>query len=197
MNRLKRVKFNCIYELAEIMTMYVDDEENDNYPIISAYCKFDVAKELIETLVRMSNSIGCILELNDNDVSGYDKEFVVYLTKDGVTCEPTYREDSYYHGGGDISYVHEDCNSKLLDYIESDVVFEFGFSDEDSCEPKCGYGCCGNCDCDEEDFELPIESDGDMHGFSVNKSDDCGNYYYSFYSTDKDLVSEMARLFRR
>ena len=182
--------------------MYVDDDENENYPIISAYCKFDFAKELIETLVRMGNSIGCILELNDNDVSGYDKEFVVYLTKDGVTCEPAYCEDSYYFGGGDISYVHEDCNSALLKYIDSEYIYEFGIKDEDSCEPKCGSECCGCCDCDEED-DYPHEVDyennesDNMHGFNVNKSDDNGYYSYSFYSTDKNLVEQMAKMFGR
>ena len=82
-----------------------------------------------------------------------------------------------------------------MKYIDSKYIYEFGINDEDSCEPICGSECCGCCDCEDEDTELPIESDGDMHGFSVNKSDDCGNFYYSFYSTDKDLVSEIAKLF--
>lgn len=202
---MKRINLECICELAENMTVYVNNGiKCGDYPIISAYCKFDVARDLVESLIRMGNSIGSIIELSDNDVSNYDKEFTVYLKKDEITCEHSYDEHecSYYYGGGAISYVHEDCNSKLLDYIESDVVFEFGFNDEDSCEPMCGSECCGCCDCDEDnDYSHEVdyednESDN-MHVFNVNKSDENGYYSYSFYSTDKNLVEQMAKMFGR
>ena len=187
------------------MTVYVNNNSKcGDYPIISAYCKFDVARDLVESLVRMGNSLGNIIELEEYEMSYYDKEFVIYLSKDGIACEKCYHENTYYYGDGDISYVHEDCSSKLLDYIKSDVVFEFGFNDEDSCEPMCGSECCGCCDCDcDEDDDYSHEVDyednesDNMHGFNVNKSDDNGYYSYSFYSTDKNLVEQMAKMFGR
>lgn len=200
---MKRINLECICKLAENMTVYVNNNSKcGDYPIISAYCKFDVARDLVESLIKMGNSLGNIIELEEYEMSYYDKEFVIYLSKDGIACEKCYHENTYYYGGGDISYVHEDCNSKLLDYIESDVIFEFGFKDEDSCEPMCGSECCGCCDCDEDD-DYPHEVDyennesDNMHGFNVNKSDDNGYYSYSFYSTDKNLVEQMAKMFGR
>ena len=53
--------------------------------------------------------------------------------------------------------------------------------------------CCGCCECDNE---LAIKSDDDMHGFSINHSDENGTSSYSFYSTNMDLVEKMAQLFR-
>ena len=171
---MERVNFNCICELAEIMTMYVNDEENDDYSLISAYCKFDIAKDLIETLIRMGNPLGNIIELEEYEISYYDREFVVYLGKNGIACEKCYLDDTYYYGGGDISYVHDECSSALLKYIDSEYIYEFGIKDEDSCEPKCGLDCCGLCDCNDEDFEEQSTKVADNKAECEVKSDENG-----------------------
>lgn len=189
---LKRVEFDCICELANVMDDYIlDNAPTGEYPIVSAYANYEVAKALVEALIMLDNPIGVILELEDYEMSHYDREYVVYLSEDGVTCEKTYHKDGYYNGGGDISFIHEDCNSKLLSHIDSQTICEFGIrSDEDEeCE-------CDECQCACTDKEIAIEKDGDMHGFSVNQSGENGWSSYSFYSTDLNLVNEMAKLFR-
>lgn len=195
---MKRVNFNCICELAEIMTMYVNDEENDDYPLISAHCKFDLAKELIETLVRMGNSLGNIIELEEYEMSHYDREFVIYLGVDGIACEKCYRNDTYYYGGGDISYVYEDCNSKLLDYVDSSVIYEFGFTDDDNCEPICSSECCGCCDCDEDidkdytDNKVKYDVKSDDNGYSISVK--CNLDADEAMEMIKDMENRMERM---
>ena len=204
---MKRIEFGCICELAAIMDDYIwDNTFEDEYPVVSAYVKCEEAKLLVERLIEFGNPIGAILELEDYEMSHYDKEYVVYLSEDGVTCEKTYHKDDYYNGGGDISFVHEDCSSKLLNHIDSEFIYEFAVGECDECyDEDCDYDCdCDfDCDCDEccgcddtNDKELDIESDDDMHGFSINHSDENGTSSYSFYSTDMDLVEKMAQLFR-
>ena len=190
---MKRVEFDCICELANVMDDYIlDNAPTGEYPIVSAYANYEVAKALVEALIMLDNPIGAILELEDYEMSHYDREYVVYLSEDGVTCEKTYHKDGYYNGGGDISFVHEDCNSKLLSHIDSQTICEFGIrSDED--DKECD---CDECQCACTDKEIAIEKDGDMHGFSVNRSDKNGYSSYSFYSTDLSLVNEMAKLFK-
>ena len=139
---MERIEFEDIYDLAEIMDSYVTNNVSEHeYPIISAYVDYKLAKSLVEILISMGNSIGAILELEDYEMSHYDKEYCIYLTEDGITCEKTFNDGSYYNGGGDISYVHEDCNSKLLSHIDSNAVYEFGIDDddEDDCE-ECEEG---------------------------------------------------------
>ena len=191
---MKRVEFDCICELANVMDDYIlDNAPTGEYPIVSTYANYEVAKALVEALIMLDNSIGAILELEDYEMSHYDREYVVYLSEDGVTCEKTYHKDGYYNGGGDISFVHEDCNSKLLSHIDSQTICEFGIgSDEDEEECDCDE-CCGCCECDNE---LAIKSDDDMHGFTVNRSDENSYYSYSFYSTDIGLVEQMAKMFK-
>ena len=138
---MKRIEFEDIYDLAEIMDSYVTSNVSEHeYPIISAYVDYKLAKSLVEILISMGNSIGAILELEDYEMSHYDKEYCIYLTEDGITCEKTFNDGSYYNGGGDISYVHEDCNSKLLSHIDSKAIYEFGIGEDDDCE-------CDECEC--------------------------------------------------
>ena len=145
---MKRVEFDCICELANVMDDYIlDNAPTGEYPIVSAYANYEVAKALVEELIMLDNPIGAILELEDYEMSHYDREYVVYLSEDGVTCEKCYHENGYYNGGGDISFVHEDCNSKLLSHIDSQTICEFGIG-SDSCEEECDYDEC--CGCKEE-----------------------------------------------
>ena len=137
---MERIEFEDIYDLAEIMDSYVTSNVSEHeYPIISAYVDYKLAKSLVEILISMGNSIGAILELEDYEMSHYDKEYCIYLTEDGITCEKTFNDGSYYNGGGDISYVHEDCNSKLLSHIDSKTIYEFGYDEDDECD-------CDECD---------------------------------------------------
>lgn len=195
---MDRLEFGCICELAEVMDSYVSTNTSEHeYPIVSAYGDYEISKALVESLIMLGNSIGSIIELEDYEISYYDKEYVVYLTKDGVACEKTFHDDNYYNGGGDISFVYEYCNSKLLKYIDSEVLCEFAIGEcQDDVNKECNYNeCCGCCECNCNN-ELEIESDGDMHGFSVNHSDGSRTSSYSFYSTDMSLVEMMASLFR-
>ena len=202
---MNRTEFCCVYQLADAMAQYVEENLTEyNYPVVAVYANYEVAKELVETLIMSGNGIGGILELESYEMSNYDKPFVIYLTEDGVTCEKIYRDGVYYRGESDVAFVHEDCNSAILDYIYADVALEFGFTgecemdeeelEELECECDCHVGDC--CTCNNDDNELAIESDGDMHGFSVNHSDENGSNSYSFYSTDMNLVEKMAQLFR-
>ena len=89
---MKRLEFCCICELAEIMNNYIEANAiiDDEYPVVSAYVNYEEAKSLVETLILLGNPIGNIIELEDYEMSYYDKEYVIYLTKDGVTSEKVY-----------------------------------------------------------------------------------------------------------
>ena len=184
---MKRIEFGCICELAEIMDDYIlDNSSEDEYPVVSAYVKCEEAKLLVERLIEFGNPIGAILELEDYEMSHYDREYVVYLSEDGVTCEKTYYKDGYYNGGGDISFVHEDCNSKLLSHIDSQTICEFGIrSDEDDEECDCDE-CCGCGD----NKELDVKSDDDGYSITVRCNLDADEAMEMI----KDMENRMERM---
>ena len=189
---MDRLEFGCICELAEVMDNYVATNSSENeYPIVSAYANYDEAKALVETLIAMGNPIGAILELEDYEMSHYDKEYVVYLSEDGVTCEKTWHEKGYYNGGGDISFVHEDCSSKLLSHIDSEVMYEFAVGscddDEDDCEE-----CCGQCDCKDNDDKVEYDVKSNDDGYSITVR--CNLDADEAMKVIKDMENRMERM---
>ena len=155
---MNRLDFDCPFDLANTITALLGDIDDD-YPIISVYGKYDVIKDILEDLIMSGVSIANEIELQDYDVAHYDKEFVLYLTKNGVNVEKTWNDDTYYYGSADISFIHEDCNSKLIKYVDSKTIYEFGYDEE--CECECEE--CDDCDDSEEGFTV--------NGRPVNKEE--------------------------
>ena len=144
---MNRLDFDCPFDLADTITALLGDIDDD-YPVISVYGKYDVIKDILEDLIASGVSIANEIELQDYDVAHYDKEFVLYLTKNGVNVEKTWNNDTYYYGSADISFIHEDCNSKLIKYVDSKTIYEFGYDEDDEC--SCGCDECDDCDDCEE-----------------------------------------------
>ncbi|MDY5807955.1 MAG: hypothetical protein SPM04_10495 [Lachnospira sp.] len=141
---MNRLDFDYPFDLADTITALLGDI-NDDYPVISVYGKYDVIKDILEDLIVSGVSIANEIELQDYDVAHYDKEFVLYLTKNGINAEKTYdvESDAYLSGSADISFIHEDCNSKLIKYVDSKTIYEFGYDEDDECD-------CDECDDCEE-----------------------------------------------
>lgn len=136
---MKRLEFDCVFDFAEDIISLLG-EIDEKYPVISVYGKYDVIKVLLEDLIMSGVEIKESIELESYQIDYYDKEFVLYLTEDGVSVCKCWKYDGYLGSGGDLSFVHEDCSSKLLKHIVSKTIYEFGVgSDEDTNE---------NCDCD-------------------------------------------------
>lgn len=208
---MKRLEFNDIYEVMDTMSESYDNLcENDLYPVITAYGKYDVIKELLEEFLADGFEISGDICLETPDSTGYDKEFVLYLTEDGVSVCKTFEHGKYLNDYPDVAFVHEDCNSKMLKNIESKLIFEFAFDDE--LEDDYDESCCDDCDCyecdnrvrskdnkcDESVLEKYVDyskdENGDLHGFTVSKGD--GNSYmsYSLYTSDKLSMKDIQSL---
>ena len=143
---MNRLDFDCPFDLADTITALLGDIDDD-YPVISVYGKYDVIKDILEDLIMSGVSIANEIELQDYDVSHYDKEFVLYLTKNGVNVEKTWNDDAYCYGSADISFIHEDCNSKLIKYVDSKTIYEFGYDEDD----ECSCHDCSECACKKDE----------------------------------------------
>ena len=149
---MNRLDFDCPFDLADTITALLGDIDDD-YPVISVYGKYDVIKDILEDLIMSGVSIANEIELQDYEVSNYDKEFVLYITKNGINVEKTWNNGTYYYGGGNISFIHEDCSSKLIRYVDSKTIYEFGYNDEN--EDECS---CDECECACKKDEKPTTS---------------------------------------
>ena len=191
---MKRIEFDTYEDfVCEVADKLEAVREIDEYGDISIFAKYNEANKIIKELICMGYDIASI-HIENEKYGEYCDEYIISINVGEnieIWCEPFKRDDKYITDESNITFVMDNCSSACVPNCKGKVVLEVGIGDECGCSE-----CCGCCDCNEEN-EITIESDDDMHGFSVNKSDECGNYYYSFYSTDKDLVSEIAKMFRR
>lgn len=132
---MKRRLFDDYSYLANAMVAKSDDDI-----FVSAFCHYHHACKLIQSLIRDHSLTIDGIELNSPDSNGYDKEFQVSLYNGSICCYPIYRtvhegyqKDGYLETWSDVAFIHEDCNSKILRYIESydsDNFYEFAIHDD-------------------------------------------------------------------
>lgn len=192
---MQKLHFDDCEDLAcNIVTILGEVRKEDEYNNVAIVAKYEETRQIIRELVSFGYDLRSI-HLEDNCYGGYDAEYIISICnidgEDEIWVEPMLREDGYILDESTVIYVLDNCSSKVIPYCNGTVVYEVGISDE-----ECGCDeCCGCCECD-NDKELDVKSDGDMHGFSVNRSDENGYSSYSFYSTDRNITEMMAKLFR-
>lgn len=163
------------------------DMVKENFEDIAVIAKPDDVKEIFKELVCIGYDI-CNITYERIDWDGYDDEYILSMNHDGIWLEKFKREDGkYLIDESTITYILDNCSSKVIPYCKGKIVYEVSIGDECDCAE-----CCGCCECDDEDTEITE----DTHGFTVSNSDENGYYSYSFYSTDKNLVAEMAKRFK-
>lgn len=157
MKAVDTIKYEDPFEIVELADKAFNAIDG-SYPVVNIYAKFNEIKEIFKAFICLDYDINGFIELFSYDIDGYDKEYVLGVTKDGLTLEKIYDEDaeSYLYSECDVAFIHEDCSSKLLlEYVDSDVYVsmeECGECDECELFTKCD-GCCMKDEdkCDDED----------------------------------------------
>ena len=183
---MERLEFNNYEEFArEVADTFDDIHYDDDFNDIAIIAHYDDAKHIIREILSIGYDLNTI-ELN-NPTSGYDDvPYIVSVcgidSDHEVWCETMiYDNDQYINDESSVIYVLDNCSSEVLKHLDSEHIFEVEIED-DECS-------CGECECARKK-DVYSETDGDMHGFSVNHSDENGCSSYSFYSTDISLVNK-------
>ena len=222
---MRRLFFEDVHELSNKM---IHDVLRGS-ECVSAVCHYELATALLSELIQSDIPIGQI-DISDYEWSGYDREYMVTIMDGNVYCNQAYgrkvdgySKDEYIESSSDIVYVHQDCNSKILKYIDCDEIYEFSIYDVDDFDDfecdcfKCRHencSCDGFCsdvddDNDDEDGTVSYHSDsstvskdryGKPTGFTKSWSitDEDGVYQsttYSYYCSDEDMLRKAAKNF--
>ena len=221
MSNFKNVKFeDSIDFVNDVVSLFEQNIKYNDFFDIAIYAKYEQARHVLEDLFGIyCFPISLGLNLETPEWAGYDKEFVIYLGKDGVSCEKVYLPETghYIDGGGSIAFVHGDCSSALLKKTSSDVIIQFDFEDDEYDCDTCEF--CGDCDhaekhedetceCDEDtelgnhesrSVSIHKDDDGNPEGFTKSWTLNKGGIYstgsYSYWSSDIDSVKRMAGKF--
>ena len=204
---MKRIIFENVHELSAEM---LHDALNFS-DCVSAVCHYELATTLLSELIQSEVQIGQI-DLT-NEWTGYDKEYFVYIVDGCVSCEPAFRSvndgghNKYLEMAADIMYVHQDCNSKILKYIDCDKIFEFAVEELDGIDEA--EMCCSGCaDCEDTDDEITTHHSnsvtvsrdkfGTPTGFTKSWFRDNGDGVsqyssYSYYCNNEDMLRSLAK----
>ena len=169
---------------------YENDKDFDGISIVAHY---EHIRDILNYLVKNTCFEVYDVELKTYESDFYCDEYTLVVDEDKkIWCQKVKFDKGYLHLEEKVIFVHSDVNSQFVIKNEGENMIEFDFATEEETECDCNE-CCGCCECYNE---LAIKSDDDMHGFTVNRSDENSCYSYSFYSTSEKLVEEMARLFK-
>lgn len=161
------------------------DEIKENDGDVAIIAKYDDAKKILKELLCIGYDV-ISLDIHEPEWENYTDEYSVTICDRGIWCEKAkYEGDKYFDEVADVVYVLDNCSSAILKKIETKFVYEVSVGEDDDSECD---GDCDNCDLHE------TESD-DIPGFSYSFDNAMGSTHISFYSTDKDLVEKMAKLY--
>lgn len=186
MKNMEKKQYENIMEFCEdLVDTYecLDDEDNMG---VSVVAKYEEAKEIISCLCMFDYDINFI-EIEPIECDGYSDEYIISLVNDEIYCKKNKRDGKYLYSESDYTFVFDDCNSKCLNYIHSDTFYEVSIFDEENFELEDEFK--DDCDC-----AVSVDSDGDMHGFTLQKSSEDGYSSISFYSTEKLCACELEHL---
>ncbi|HAU84211.1 MAG TPA: hypothetical protein DCW90_01475, partial [Lachnospiraceae bacterium] len=140
MNKIPTICYEDIYEFCaslnfEFENRYEMADEDDTISI-SVVAKYDNARNIINILTGYGYEIAN-MEFHDPEYDGYKDEYIiticVRLSNNDIMeiwCEPAKRKDDYLILGGDIVYILNECNIKVVKKIESDKIYFVELEDE-------------------------------------------------------------------
>lgn len=180
------------------------EKTSEDFIGISVVAHYEVMIDFLNELVKNTDFSIININLEDPEMDGYDKEWVLSIDPDGyIWCEKVYRSG---HGGylfcdEDIVFVHEDVDNGFIKKNANENIVVFSICDEDVHEKS---------DDENNDSELSAEGcsdsvyisrdkDGTPIGFTKSKvlSRDGYTEQFSFshYSNSLDFLKEIADVF--
>ena len=172
-----------IYDATEVLETL--DAEN---PSIAFIAKYTEANEIVKELMSVGYDIGSI-ELHKEEFNDYSDEYIIELNSGGIWCEKFKFEISYLQYASSITYVMDNCCSKVLKYCGSDFVYEVCVgeeNDEDSAVESTRIDIIRN------DIGTPI---GFTKSWIFTKDGMSSYSSYTHHNDDVDKLREIAESF--
>ena len=133
---MKNLYFDDFEDFSCVIADKFDRLYKENFEDIAVIAKPDEAKEIFKELVCMGYDI-CNITYERIDWDGYDDEYILSMNHDGIWLEKFKREDGkYLTDESTITYILDNCSSKVIPYCKGKTVYEVSVGDDD-------------CDCDE------------------------------------------------
>ena len=144
---MERLEFNDYEEFAcEVADTY-DSLKGEDYEDIAIIAKYEEAKEIISELSCIGYSLESI-RMSRPEWENYHEEYLISLNNDGIWCEPMKLDGKYLTDESTITYILDNCSSKVIPCCKGKNVYEVTVGiDEDDCD----CDDCSECACKKDE----------------------------------------------
>ena len=141
------------------------DMVKDDFGDIAIIAKYEEAKEIIAKLSCIGYSLESI-RMSRPECKNYHEEYLISLNNDGIWCEEMKSDGKYLTDESTITYILDNCSSKVIPYCKGNIVFEVTVGiDEDDCD-------CSECACKKDKKPTTTSKESFfINGKSVDKSE--------------------------
>ena len=137
------------------------DMVKDDFGDIAIIAKYEEAKEIIAELSCIGYSFESI-RMSRPEWENYHEEYLISLNNDGIWCEPMKLDGKYLTDESTITYILDNCSSKVIPYCKGKTVYEVTVGDEDECD-------CSECACKKD--EKPTTTSSTKSTYKINNKE--------------------------
>jgi hypothetical protein len=190
---MERFLINNVSEISDVMYEKIED----GYEDVEFIGFYEDAIVVIKGLLSYDDTEVYQVEIEPEEYDGYDKEYIVSIDSErGIWCEKAYQyeHNRYLECYSNCTFIADDCNSAILNKIESDEIYEVSYEVEEEMfnsvrESK------------SESSHISRDKDGKITGFikSWSNTDLDGTTHYSscsYYGNNEDIVKMLAKEFK-
>ena len=99
------------------------------------------------------------------ECKNYHEEYLISLNNDGIWCEEMKSDGKYLTDESTITYILDNCSSKVIPYCKGKIVYEVTVGDdEDDCDSS-------ECACKKDEKPTTSKESYFINGKSVDKSE--------------------------
>ena len=136
---MRNLYFDDFEDLACDIAGKFDRLDKENFEDIAVIAKPNEVKEIFKELVCIGYDI-CNITYERIDLDGYDDEYILSMNHDGIWLEKFKSENGYLTDESTITYILDNCSSKVIPYCKGKNVYEVSVGDD-----ECGCDDCEEC----------------------------------------------------
>ena len=130
---MKNLYFDDFEDFSCVIADKFDRLDKENFEDIAVIAKPNEVKEIFKELVCIGYDI-CNITYERIDWDGYDDEYILSMNHDGIWLEKFKSENGYLTDESTITYILDNCSSKVIPYCKGRTVFDVTVGEED-----CGF----------------------------------------------------------
>ena len=135
---MKNLYFDDFEDFSCAIADTYDALDGEEYYDVAVVAKYEEARQIVKELACIGYDLHSI-DIDD-EVDGYNAEYIITLYDNEIFCEPMLREKGYITDDSPVIYVLDNCSSKVIPYCKGKTVYEVTVGDD-----ECGCDECEKC----------------------------------------------------